>query len=106
MPVNPEDRHVVAAAVATGSPVTVTTNLRHFPNDVLAPYGIEAQHPDDFLTDLCDLSPDIMVQILFQQAASLRNPPKNFDWLMDHLEKTTPRFCAAIRERLTVPPSQ
>jgi hypothetical protein len=48
------DCHVLAAAIAGGCDVIVTQNLKHFPLDVLAAYGIEAQHPDEFL---CNLAP-------------------------------------------------
>ena len=43
------DRHVVAAAILGHADAIVTSNLKHFPADALAPYGIEAQHPDDFI---------------------------------------------------------
>jgi hypothetical protein len=45
---DPGDRHVLAAAIRGRADVIVTRNLRDFPPDRLAPYGIEAQHPDTF----------------------------------------------------------
>lgn len=54
--VDAKDRHVVAAAVAAGAPVIVTSNLRDFPAPALAPLGIEAQSPDDFLLQLYALA--------------------------------------------------
>jgi hypothetical protein len=41
---DPNDRHVLAAAIRCQAGVIVTYNLRHFPEEALAPYGIEAQH--------------------------------------------------------------
>jgi hypothetical protein len=41
--------------------VIVTMNLRDFPSDVLAPLGIEAQHPDEFVLHLLDLGPDAVI---------------------------------------------
>ncbi|MGC4805089.1 PIN domain-containing protein [Micromonospora sp. DT233] len=65
---DPKDRHVLAAAVAADAEAIVTANLRDFPEDALAPYGIEALHPDDFLCALLDAVPDQVVEIITQQA--------------------------------------
>ena len=51
---DPDDRHVVAAAIVANVDVIVTFNLRDFPRDKLKKYGIEAQHPDDFIGQLFD----------------------------------------------------
>ena len=54
---DPDDRHVLAAAIRCQAGVIVTYNLKHFPEEALAPYGIEAQHPDEFVSHLFDLDP-------------------------------------------------
>lgn len=69
---NPKDRHVAAAAVHAHAHVIVTYNLKDFPATALAPYSIEAQHPDEFLTSLYDRAPEIMALIIQEQAAALR----------------------------------
>ena len=48
---DPNDRHVLAAAVKAGAQVIVTQNLRDFPDYALTPWGVEAKAPDDFLVD-------------------------------------------------------
>ena len=53
---DPDDNHVVAAAVAGRADVVVTFNLRDFPDDVL-PGQLFSQSPDDFLLDLWGLYP-------------------------------------------------
>ena len=45
----PDDRHVVAAAIVGHANAIVTFNTKDFPTAVLVPYGIEVQHPDEFL---------------------------------------------------------
>ena len=51
---DPGDRHVLAAAIRGGAEVIVTMNLKDFPAKTLAPYGIEAQHPDTFIMYLIE----------------------------------------------------
>lgn len=46
------DRHVLGAAIHADAQVIVTRNLRDFPADRLTQWGVEAQHPDEFLAGL------------------------------------------------------
>jgi len=43
---DPDDCHVLAAALAGGVPLIVTFNLVHFPEATLAPHGVRAGRPD------------------------------------------------------------
>ena len=54
MPNEPKDRHVLAAAVAVGATVVITTNVRDFAGAHTAGLGVAAQTPDQFLTSLLD----------------------------------------------------
>lgn len=49
---DPDDRHVVAAAISGRASVIVTENLRHFPNKELELWGLRAVSSDEFLVDL------------------------------------------------------
>lgn len=51
---DPDDRHVLAAAIRSSSSVIVTFNLNDFPAQALAPYCVEAIHPDEFVSQLID----------------------------------------------------
>jgi len=55
------DRHVLAAAIRARAGVIVTYNLKLFPASELETYGIEAQHPDEFVRHLVDLDPEAVL---------------------------------------------
>jgi hypothetical protein len=82
-----KDRHVLAAAIRSGSQVIVTRNLKDFPADRLALYGIEAQHPDDFIMHQVDLDAAAVLAAAKAHRASLRNPPKSAGDYLDGLER-------------------
>jgi len=82
---DPDDRHVLAAAVRCRADVIVTFNLKDFPAKVLDPLGIEAQHPDEFVRHLCDLDQAAVVRCVKEQRAGLKNPPLSANDLLDTL---------------------
>lgn len=82
---DPDDRHVLAAAIRASAQTIVTFNLKDFPADRLEPYGVEAQHPDDFVFDLLDLAPGAVISAVSAQLAALKNPPQNMEQLLDTL---------------------
>jgi PIN domain len=51
---HPKDRHVLAAAVASGSQFVVTANLKDFRPQDTRPRGVTALSPDAFLVRLLD----------------------------------------------------
>ena len=84
---DPKDRHVLAAAIHTKADVIVTFNLKDFPADTLALFGMEAQHPDEFVTSLLDLDVASVCEAVKRQRASLKNPPKTTAELLQTLER-------------------
>ena len=72
---DPNDRHVLAAAIVGRCDVIVTKNLRHFPEATLAGYGIDALHPDDFLSSQLNLAPGLFCTAVQTVRARLTNPP-------------------------------
>jgi predicted nucleic acid-binding protein len=73
---DPDDRHVLAAAVRAGAQAIITFNLKDFPDEALSQYSTEAKHPDDFLLNTIDLAPGTVAQVLTEQAGALKNPPR------------------------------
>ena len=70
-----DDRHVLAAAIYCRARIIVTTNLRDFPASALAPFSIEACHPDAFIFGLLENSESDVVAALRVLRASFKNPP-------------------------------
>jgi hypothetical protein len=100
---DPDDRHVLAAAIRCGAQVIVTMNLRHFPPESLRRYHIDPQHPDDFVLGLIDLAPGAVASIVMQQAAALKNPPRSPAELLGTLrDQTLVQSVARLRELLGV----
>jgi hypothetical protein len=73
---DPDDRHVLAAAIHSGASFIVTFNLGDFPGSSLEPYHIEAIHPDEFVVRLWDEHPAAVLEAVRLQRAGLRKPPK------------------------------
>jgi hypothetical protein len=94
---DPDDRHVVAAAIAAKAEVIVTLNLKDFPAAALAPFAIEALHPDDFLVRLFVQDPDAVCEAVRRQRANLKNPPYTAGELLARLADTgVPRLAQLL----------
>lgn len=102
---DPKDRHVLAAAVASQAQAVITMNLKDFPEEASAPYGIEILHPDELLMVLYGLDAELAVDIIASQARALQNPPMTVEQLLDKLAVTVPTFAAAIRSDLAANPT-
>jgi predicted nucleic acid-binding protein len=84
---DPGDRHVLGVAIRAGAQAIITTNLRDFPTKALAPYEIEALHPDTFVLQALDLYPGALCELLTEQVADLRNPPLHRDEVLERLSR-------------------
>lgn len=82
---DPDDRHVLAAAIMAGAQLIVTFNLKDFPAEVLGKYGIEAVHPDTFAVQQFDLNEARIVAAAKSHRLSLSNPSKDADEYLDTL---------------------
>jgi hypothetical protein len=81
------DRHVLAAAIKCGASVIVTSNLKDFPVDYLAMFGIEPQHPDDFIACQFDLNKAVGCGAIKRLRQRLRRPPTSIGDYIRTLEK-------------------
>jgi predicted nucleic acid-binding protein len=71
---DPNDRHVLAAAIECGADTIVTWNRRDFPELVLQSLGIRQQDPDAFLVELHEAAPGLAVQAVREHRAALHRP--------------------------------
>lgn len=80
---DPDDRHVLAAAIRCQAGVIVTYNRSDFPSDILDPYGIAVRHPDEFVVHLFDLSAGAVCAAVRDQRLALTRPTRSVRELLD-----------------------
>lgn len=96
---DPNDRHVLAAAIRGQADVIVTMNLRDFPPEIVGPFGIEAQHPDGFVLHLLNLAPGAVLATAESHRQSLKNPPRTVDEYLETLRRQgLTQSASALRE--------
>lgn len=78
-----DDRHVLAAAIRCQADVIVTFNIRDFPEQTLAPYEIDVQTPDIFLSHLFTLNEALFCGAVRDLRERLTNPSKSIDELLE-----------------------
>ncbi|MDB6106026.1 MAG: hypothetical protein JWO52_6025 [Gammaproteobacteria bacterium] len=93
---DPNDRHVLAAAIHCGAQEIVTFNLRDFPGTVLGPYGIRAIHPDAFVEHLLDLNSEVSCEAIRRIRGRLVNPPFSAEEMIVNYERNGLAVSASI----------
>ena len=95
---DPDDRHVVAAAVRARAQLIVTANLKDFPATQLARWDVGPRSPDDFVLDQIDLSGNAVYAAVQQIADSWSRPPGTVQDVLTTLERGgLVRSVAALR---------
>lgn len=84
---DPEDRHVLAAAIRCRANVLVTANLKDFPAPYLRTFTIAVQHPDEFIGGLLNQHPEKALEAFRRQVARLKNPPLSAVQVLDNLRQ-------------------
>lgn len=101
---HPKDRHVLAAAVHDHADALVTFNLKDFPAEAAAAFGIEILHPDMFLLQLLRQWPADVVEALAAGVLDLRRPPESVTEWLAGLTSVAPMFAngasGALREHV------
>ena len=94
---DPDDRHVLAAAITGRSNVLVTNNLKHFPQEYLAQFGILPQSADEFLMAHFRRNSPLVLERLDEQAADIRRRRAD---VISVLKRVVPKFVNLV-ERAT-----
>ena len=84
---DPDDRHVLAAAIVGPADAIVTFNTKDFPQAVLQPYGIEVQHPDEFVMNQLQLQKIPALSAIKKMRARWTNPERPAEALIAAFEK-------------------
>lgn len=84
---DPDDRHVLAAAMAGRCDAIITFNLHHFPKDVCMTYGVDVLDPDTFLCSQMELATGAFCGSIKEIRQRLRNPPQTIDEYLGTLKR-------------------
>lgn len=97
---DPDDEHLVAAAVIGGAGVIVSDNVKHLPSKLL-PDGVSVATARRFAADSVSVSPGAARRALQQISARYENPPRSVADLLDLLESRygMEQAAAMVRER-------
>lgn len=98
---DPDDRHVLAAAIVGHADAIVTFNLKDFPEAKLVRHEIESLHPDDFLVAQYDLDPIRVLSVIKASRTRLKKPPKSAeDYLATLEQQGLPQTCQILRNAI------
>lgn len=98
---DPDDVHILAAALASDADAIVTFNVNDFPTSVLGPLEIEVLTPDQQLLRLAATDPEGVVGAAATVRARLRAPPVAASAYAASFARTgCPRFAAWLGRRL------
>jgi len=85
---DPDDRHVLAAAIKAGAQVIVTANLKDFPAGDLSPWNVEAKSPDDFVLDQIHIDDKVVFACIQQIVDSRKRHPATIRDVLTELDRS------------------
>jgi hypothetical protein len=101
---DPDDRHVIAAAIRSGAVGIVTRDRRHFTPESLEPFGLIAIDPDELLVGCYGRFPVDCVEAVEAARASFTRSSPSRDQYLDILERQNlPDFVRKLRDRTPKP---
>jgi len=96
---DPNDRHVLAAAVKCGAKLLLTENVKDFPESALTPFSLKACTTDSFLRELAETRPADLLDAVAEILNRLKNPPVTLEEYTARLTKIgLPNTSKMVRE--------
>jgi predicted nucleic acid-binding protein len=89
-PINLPDKndiHIVETAINSHANYIITFNLKDFPKDELEKYDVETIHPDDFVCQMLDELPDVILKAFHNQVLLLKKPAKTADEVLTAIQR-------------------
>ncbi|MEI6114118.1 MAG: PIN domain-containing protein [Burkholderiales bacterium] len=100
---DPDDRHVLAAAIVGHADAIVTFNQKDFPQDLMESLGIELQTPDEFIVNQLMLKGTVALAAIKAMRARWERPALSSEEFVDLLERRDlPQTAAHLRDQVTL----
>ena len=98
---DPDDRHVLAAAIVGRADAIITFNLKDFPDTSTSVHGIEIIHPDDFIVAQYLHAPAKILSIISGLRARLTKPSVSANSLLSTYERQgLPKMSSLLRTKI------
>jgi predicted nucleic acid-binding protein len=95
---DPNDRHVLAAAIEAGAEILLTYNLRDFPNSKVAMYGVTVIHPDNLLGELIAEESKTVLSVIEEMRLKRQRPEISQLQLLESFSRLNiPGFVGMLR---------
>ncbi len=85
---DPDDNHVLAAAIHAETDYIVTFNLEDFPDAKLRTHGVKAIRPDVLMSMLTSSPKEKLLKVVKRHRTSLRKPPLDREEYLEVLKAT------------------
>ncbi|HWV60947.1 MAG TPA: PIN domain-containing protein [Sphingopyxis sp.] len=85
---DPDDRHVLAAAIVGRCHGIITANLKDFPEEEVARFSMEVIHPDAFIVNIIDLEENRALAACKRHRAAMSKSLPTADDYLDQFERS------------------
>jgi predicted nucleic acid-binding protein len=100
---DPDDHLHMAAAIAGGVDLVITSDARDYPRLELAQYGIRVLSPDEYLVEVLGEVPDEVMVAVQRISDRRKRPPMTVDEVIDRLANAGARhFAIRLRDLLAI----